>query len=380
MKFTKTALFTVLAATAFAAQAGQYPDLPEGIKAGAGALIGDTVYVGLGGTGTTKFYSLNLKDPKEWKEIAEFPGGKRNQPVAAGVNGKLYVFGGFQDTDVAKNQIINDAYEYNPADNTWTKLSTRSPRSTSVGASVAADGGKIYFVGGVNHEIWNGLFQDVKAAGGDKEKEKAIFDPYFNLRAQDFFFSPEIISYEPANNVWRNEGYFPYSGRAGAAIAIKDGKLLVVNGEVKAGLRSPGTALGTIGEDGVTWKKLGDLPAPKGYDKQDGIAGGMGGYTNGHYIVTGGANFPGALANYEKGIMDAHRTGGLKKTYHKDVYALDAKTGNWKIVGELPATIGYGLAVSYNNKVLLIGGETDGGKPLSAVQTMSYDGKKLTVE
>ncbi|EJS86648.1 hypothetical protein AAUPMB_17162, partial [Pasteurella multocida subsp. multocida str. Anand1_buffalo] len=43
MKFTKTALFTVLAATAFAAQAGQYPDLPEGIKAGAGALIGDTV-------------------------------------------------------------------------------------------------------------------------------------------------------------------------------------------------------------------------------------------------------------------------------------------------------------------------------------------------
>ncbi len=159
MKFTKTALFTVLAATAFAAQAGQYPDLPEGIKAGAGALIGDTVYVGLGGTGTTKFYSLNLKDPKEWKEIAEFPGGKRNQPVAAGVNGKLYVFGGFQDTDVAKNQIINDAYEYNPADNTWTKLSTRSPRSTSVGASVAADGGKIYFVGGVNHEIWNGLFQ-----------------------------------------------------------------------------------------------------------------------------------------------------------------------------------------------------------------------------
>ncbi|MDO5054674.1 N-acetylneuraminate epimerase [Pasteurella oralis] len=380
MKFTKTALFAALAATAFAAQAGQYPDLPEGIKAGAGALVGDTVYVGLGGTGTTKFYSLNLKDPKEWKEIAEFPGGKRNQPVAAGVNGKLYVFGGFQDTDVAKNQIINDAYEYNPADNTWMKLPTRSPRSTSVGASVAADGSKIYFVGGVNHEIWNGLFQDVKAAGGDKEKEKAIFDPYFNLRAQDFFFSPEIISYEPANNVWRNEGYFPYSGRAGAAVAIKEGKLLVVNGEVKAGLRSPGSAIGTIGKDGVTWKKLGDLPAPKGYDKQDGIAGGMGGYTHGHYIVTGGANFPGALANYEKGIMDAHRTGGLKKTYHKDVYALDAKSGNWKIVGELPANIGYGLAVSYNNKVLLIGGETDGGKPLTSVQTMSFDGKKLTVE
>ena len=42
--------------------------------------------------------------------------------------------------------------------------------------------------------------------------------------------------------------------------------------------------------------------------------------------------------------------------------------------------IAAGLAVSYENKVLLIGGETDGGKALSKVQSMSYDGKKLVVE
>ena len=42
--------------------------------------------------------------------------------------------------------------------------------------------------------------------------------------------------------------------------------------------------------------------------------------------------------------------------------------------------IGYGFSVSYNNKVLLIGGETDGGKSLTSVKAISYDGKKLTVE
>ena len=38
------------------------------------------------------------------------------------------------------------------------------------------------------------------------------------------------------------------------------------------------------------------------------------------------------------------------------------------------------FSVSYDNKVLLIGGETEGGKALTSVQTMSYDGKQLKVE
>ncbi|MDO4431291.1 MAG: N-acetylneuraminate epimerase [Lonepinella koalarum] len=379
MKFTKTLLATAALGLAFGASAAQYPDLPVGVKTGAGALIGDTVYVGLGSAGD-KVFALNLKEKDaQWQEIAAFPGGPRNQPTAAAVDGKLYVFGGFQNTDVANNQLINDVHVYNPADNTWTKLPTRAPR-TGAGAATAVKDGKIYFVGGVNQEIWNGLFQDVKAAEGDKEKEKAVFDPYFNLRHQDFFFTPEIVSYEPATNTWRNEGIFPFSGRAGAAVAEKDGKLLVVNGEIKAGLRTPTTELGTIAKDGVTWKKLGNLPAPKGAKEQEGIAQAMGGYTNGHYIVAGGANFPGARANYAKGITDAHRVGGLKKTWHSDVYALDAKKGTWKIVGNLPAGLAAGLAVPYNNEILLIGGETDGGKTLSSVQSMSYDGKKLTVK
>lgn len=384
MKLKTLSLLTALSAATFAAQA-QYPDLPVGIKAGTGALIGDTVYVGLG-SGGDKFFSLNLKEKDaQWQELPAFPGGSRNQPVSAAIDGKLYVFGGMQNTDVAANQIINDAYVYNPADNTWTKLDTRSPRSASVGASAVAKDGKIYFVGGVNHVIWNGLFQDVKAAVGNKEgaeKEAAqapIFDAYFNLRHQDFFFNTDILSYDPATNVWHNEGHFPYSGRAGAAIAVKGNTLLVVNGEIKAGVRTDATELGTFGKNGIKWKQLGKLPAPKGYAQQEGLAGAMGGYTNGNYIVTGGANFPGVRASYNKGIND-HRKAGAKKTFHNEVYALNEKKGTWKIVGQYPINIAYGVALPYNNKVLMVGGETDGGKALTEVKTMSFDGKKLIVE
>lgn len=375
MKFTKSALFTAIAMAAFSAQAALYPELPIGIKNGTGALINDTVYVGLG-TGGNKFFALNLKEAgAQWQEITSFPGGDRNQPISAAVDGKLYVFGGLQKNEKGELQLVNDAYSFDPTDNTWTKLPTRSPRGV-VGASAVTFNGKIYILGGVNESIFNGYFQDYMAAADDKEKQKAVTGPYFNQRTQDYFLTPELLSYEPATNKWYNEGIFPFPPRAGAAFSVNGNTLLVVNGEIKPGLRATTTEQGKINANGVQWKKLGDLPAPQG-KVQDGLAGAMGGYSNGHYIVTGGANFPGATKQFKEGKLFAHE--GLSKAWHKEVYTL-GKNGRWKIIGELPAGLGYGVSVSYDNKVLLIGGEGEGGKALTGVQTMSFDGKKLTVE
>lgn len=374
MKFSKSILFSALVlGMAFTAQAGQYPDLPVGVKNGGGALIGDTLYVGLGSAGD-KIFALDLKNSQaQWKEIV-FPGGERNQPVLNAVDGKLYVLGGMQKNDKGEIQIVNDAYSYNPMDNSWSKLPTRSPHGL-VGVSSATHQDKIYFFGGVNDNIFNGYFQDYTAAGGDKEKQKMVADPYFMQRPQDYFFSSELFSYQPSTNKWYNEGHFPFAPRAGAAFAIDGNKLLVVNGEIKPGLRTAATAQGDMSAKGVTWKALPDLPAPKG-QMQDGLAGAMGGFSHGYYLVTGGANFPGSVKQFEQGNLYAHQ--GLSKAWHKDVYALDK--GKWKIVGELPMNIGYGVGLTYQDKVLLIGGETDGGKALTTIQTMSYDGKKLTVE
>ena len=232
MTFQKTTLAALFFATttfAATAQAAAYPDLPVGIKSGAGALIGDTVYVGLG-TGGDKFYALDLKTPNaQWKEIAAFPGGDRNQPVAAAVDGKLYVFGGLQKNEKGELQLVNDAYSYNPADNTWSKLPTRSPRGL-VGSTGASHGDKVYIVGGSNLSIFNGFFQDTVAAGEDKAKKDEITKAYFEQRPEDYFFTTELLSYEPSTNKWRNEGRVPFSGRAGAAFTIQGDDLVVVNG------------------------------------------------------------------------------------------------------------------------------------------------------
>ena len=65
--------------------------------------------------------------------------------------------------------------------------------------------------------------------------------------------------------------------------------LVVVNGEIKPGLRTAETHQGKFTAKGVQWKTYLTYPAPKG-KSQDGLAGALSGYSNGHYLVTGGAN------------------------------------------------------------------------------------------
>lgn len=373
MKFYKAAFCSLLFAAAGIAQAA-YPDLPVGIKNGGGALINDTVYVGLG-TGNSKFFALKLNAADaQWQEIAAFPGGERNQPVVAAVDGKLYVFGGLQKNAQGELQLVNDAYRYVPESNTWEKLSTRSPRGL-VGTVAAVHQDKIYLFGGSNLSIFNGFFQDTVAAGEDAAKKAEISRAYFNQRPQDYFFNSELFSYQPASNQWRNEGLLPFSGRAGAAFTIHDNSLLVVNGEIKPGLRTAEAHRGEFTKNGVKWQNLPDLPAVNGVP-QEGLAGAFAGFSHGNYLVVGGANFPGAQAQFKAGRLYAHE--GLSKAWQSDIFTL--QKGQWKHIGKLPQGIAYGVAVSYGDKVLLIGGESAGGQASTKVQSLEYDGKKLNIE
>ena len=352
-----------------------YPDLPIGIKNGSGALVGDTVYVGYGSAGN-RLFALNLKDGSAaWTEIKNVPDGERNQPVLAAVDGHIYVFGGARTNAKKEVQLVNDVYRYDPSNDTWTKLPTRSPLGIT-GASGVVHQGKVYFVGGVNQEIFNGFFQDFVGAEGDADKQAQITHAYFNQRPQDYFFNKQLFSYEPKTNQWRNEGVMPFEGRAGAVLGVNQDRLIVVNGEIKPGLRTAKTHEATFGADGqVSCKNLPDLPGTGG-KVQDGLAGALGGYLNGYYLVTGGANFPGSTEQFAKGQLHAHK--GLSKTWHQDVFALNQ--GKWQVVGTFPQPIAYGVAVTYGDSVVVIGGETEAGAAVNKVYQMRFDGQKLSID
>ncbi|WP_222985548.1 N-acetylneuraminate epimerase [Psittacicella gerlachiana] len=363
----KTSLIFGLAAAASSAFANVYPNLPVAIKQGGGALINDTVYVGLGSAGD-KFYALNLKDAaKGWTEVASFPGGSLSQPVVAAVNGKIYVLGGVGTVN-GLTTSTNDVYEYDPAKNTWTKLPTRAPLGL-VGASGFVYGDRIFVVGGTNLEIFNGFFKDNAAAKTDDEKS-AVAAHYFDKRTQDYFFNTILFSYQPSTNKWYNDGHVDFKGRAGAGVAIQGNEFIVVNGEIKPGLRTDKVNRGKIEADGdVEWKELKDLPPNPGEKVQDGVAGAYTGYIGKYLFVAGGANFPGAAQAYKNGNLFAHK--GLAKIYQKAAFIYH--DGKWSYAGDLPVGSGYGVALSYGNDLLLFGGETVDGKPLAEVYVVSYD-------
>lgn len=367
--FFITALSLALSSSAFASA---FPNLPAGFKDGGGALISDTAYVGLGSLGDA-FYALSLKDGKAWEKLPAFPGGERSQPVVAAVDGKLYVFGGLQKNAKGELQLVNDAYVFDPTASQWETLPTRAPLGL-VGASAFVSDGKIYIVGGSNTPIFNGYFQDYTAA--DDDGKKAVMEKYFNQRAEDYFFNNILYSYSPADGRWRNEGQLPFSGRAGAAVAIDGTKAIIANGEIKPGLRTDEVSSGEVKDGKWTWTALPVLIGAKAGEQQEGLAGAYSGFSNGQYLLTGGANFPGAHAQYEKGELFAHK--GLKKAHHADIYALSGD--KWSVVGKLPTASGYGVTLPYNGKLLLIGGATDEKEPLASVTTLEWKDGKVVIE
>ncbi len=365
----------VVALTSNAAFSKTYPDLPEALVGGGGAMVGDVAYAGLG-SAKAHFYALDLaKGDEQWHAIADFPGGERGQPVVAGLDGKLYVFGGLQKVDGVL-QIINDVHVYDPASEHWEKLNTRSPFSL-VGAGAFVKNNKIYMVGGVNLSIFNGYFQDYTAAGDDQDKKDAVMSAYFDQPIKDYFFNQQLFSYEPATNQWHNEGIMPFSGRAGAAILSTGEKVIVANGEVKPGLRTNSVEIGQFDESAnIVWDKAPVLIAEEEGKEQEGLAGAYSGMSQAGYLVAGGANFPGARKQYDEGQYYAHK--GLEKAYHDAVFYL-GEDNQWQMVGKLPQPAGYGISLTYEDKVILIGGKNADGA-FGTVSTLSFDGETLNID
>ncbi|GAA5221526.1 sodium:solute symporter family transporter [Membranihabitans marinus] len=84
---------------------------------------------------------------------------------------------------------------------------------------------------------------------------------------------------------------------------------------------------------------------------QEGFAGMFAGVSNGALLCMGGANFP-----------EAKPWEGGEKKWYDNIYVLEDKEGQWTLVNEsLPRPLAYGVAVNYQNEVIVIGGSNADG-------------------
>ncbi len=99
----------------------------------------------------------------------------------------------------------------------------------------------------------------------------------------------------------------------------------------------------------------------KGYEK--GVSAAYAGILNDKLILAGGCNFP-----------DVPAAEGGKKRFYKGIYVADIESDNiseWKKIGDLPQNSAYGVAVNYNNKIIIAGGQNE-SSALCSVFSISY--------
>ncbi|MER1961491.1 N-acetylneuraminate epimerase [Proteus vulgaris] len=368
-----SAIFT---STSFAEK---LPNLPVTFKSGAGAISKNVIYVGLGTAGKS-WYKLDLNGAiKQWEKIADFPGTQRDQAIALELNNNIYVFGGAgkENENSATISALTDVYRYLPQENKWEKVNTRAPYGLVGHAGVNINNEQAIILGGVNQQIFDGYFVDLDRTKANKSENKKVISDYFNKPAEGYFFNRNIMEYNAENNQWRLFGVMPFNGTAGSALASDGHKITLINGEIKPGLRTSEVQTAILKNNQLQWNFITQkLPDPAPNQQQDGLAGAFAGYSMHTLLVAGGANFPGAQANYAQQHYFAHQ--GLEKTWHKEIYGF--VNNQWKVIGELPLPLGYGVTISHDNSLYLIGGETNKGEAVNSVITLTMKDIQLIIE
>ena len=368
-----SAIFT---STSFAEK---LPNLPVTFKSGAGAISKNVIYVGLGTAGKS-WYKLDLNGAiKQWEKIADFPGTQRDQAIALELNNNIYVFGGAgkENENSATISALTAVYRYLPQENKWEKVNTRAPYGLVGHAGVNINNEQAIILGGVNQQIFDGYFVDLDRTKANESENKKVISDYFNKPAEGYFFNRNIMEYNAENNQWRLFGVMPFNGTAGSALASDGHKITLINGEIKPGLRTSEVQTAILKNNQLQWNFITQkLPDPAPNQQQDGLAGAFAGYSMHTLLVAGGANFPGAQANYAQQHYFAHQ--GLEKTWHKEIYGF--VNNQWKVIGELPLPLGYGVTISHDNSLYLIGGETNKGEAVNSVITLTMKDKQLIIE
>jgi len=205
----------LLAATPANAQ-GKWVKLapfPEPAEELLGATAGGKMYVFCGLAPAWKPLGMVYEyDPQTDKWTKKKPMPLASHHVAfTEYRGKIYAFGGFVPPSSGPPGWgpVDNAWEYDPAADSWKAL---APMPTKRGSPVAAVAGdKIYVIGGAT------------TPPGSKETAVHPARPHVSVGA--------VEEYDPASNTWRQRTSMP-TARNHATAGVVNGKIYVIGGRV----------------------------------------------------------------------------------------------------------------------------------------------------
>src|SRR6266850_4568085 len=249
--------------------------------------------------------------------------------------GKIYAFGGFvfPQSGPPAWVPINNAWEYDPANDNWKALASLPTKRGSAVAAVVGD--KIYVIGG--------------AANLPGSEAMALMPTV----PQGVLGTVE--EYDPAANTWRARSPMPTPRNHAAAGAV-NGKIYVIGGRVGAAFIGVASDISVVEEYDPAMDKW---SAPRARMPTTRSALGAGTY-NGRIYVAGGE------------FQDPH----MMATF-RSVEAFDPATNTWSIMPSMPVSR-HGLAAGVlGNRLLLVGGDVQSSGTEIHASTSEVDALEL---
>lgn len=201
-------------------------------------------------------FSIDLNKAKpEWKALPKLPIPLANSVavVQNDKNGKnIYIVGGRTKTPSGISDLHNTTFAFNLKKQIWENRANISDGENttnfSAGAGVAIGNESILIVGGDNgktfHKIETYLSQIAKS-DSDEEKARLIAEKN-KLNTTHTGFYNAILLYNTHTDKWSKIGELPFLAQVTTTATIWDDKIVLSNGEIKPGVRTPDVMLGIV--------------------------------------------------------------------------------------------------------------------------------------
>ena len=170
-----------------------------------------------------------------------------------GKNGtNIFVLGGRTKTPSGISDLHNTTFVFNLKKQSWESAATisdgKNSTNFSAGAGVAVGSHSILIVGGDNGIIFNKIetyLSQIAQAESPVQKENLIAEKNKLVINHPGFYNG-ILLYNTLTDQWSKVGELPFLPQVTTPALIWDKKIILSNGEIKPGVRTPAIMLGTI--------------------------------------------------------------------------------------------------------------------------------------
>ena len=198
------------------------PSLPNCVAEAGAASCEDRLYL-VGGIGSEYIYSCHTGE-YIWEQVTKLP-IPLIQPLAFAAPSSLFFWGGY---DPVTLRALSDGWHLSGG--RLEPVAGVPDGGTFVGSTgVVLPDGRFAVIGGVNREIFSRALHNT-------DEERA---DYFSKEPSEYHFRSDIYAFSAETMSWQLIATAPECALAGAGVAVVDGDVMVVGGEIKPGVRTP---------------------------------------------------------------------------------------------------------------------------------------------